>query len=224
VFGYGIIAYFSACGFLGGYLSTRLLLARLLVEEEQNTDDLEQARNQGRKEGEAEGVKKGQTAALDQTMLELNKRDLERQEQETLTKASDSDKAALELAKQWQPKLPTTVADDPQKKRFGEKAELNARKLSAEVTAVSDENGELFEVMLKVESTRAEALIGPVKFFLHSTFKPDTVIVVPSGGVARLKLVAWGAFTVGVLCDGGNTSLELDLSELPTAPQKFRGR
>jgi hypothetical protein len=33
-----------------------------------------------------------------------------------------------------------------------------------------------------------------------------------------------GAFTVGVAADDGNTRLELDLAQLPDAPEMFRSR
>ena len=42
--------------------------------------------------------------------------------------------------------------------------------------------------------------------------------------VARLTVSAWGAFTVGVLMDDGSTELELDLSQVPSAPALFRSR
>ena len=67
-------------------------------------------------------------------------------------------------------------------------------------------------------------LTSPVKFFLHDTFNPDTICVVPRQGVAQLDLRAVGAFTVGAITDGGNTSLELDLEFLEGAPEKFRAR
>src|SRR6059036_633347 len=41
-------------------------------------------------------------------------------------------------------------------------------------------------------------------------------------GVARLRVVAYGAFTVGVEADEGKTQLELDLAELPKVPKAFR--
>ena len=48
-----------------------------------------------------------------------------------------------------------------------------------------------------------------------------------SNGTATLKRLAWGAFTVGIDMeehDGTRTQLELDLSELPSAPMAFRLR
>ena len=46
----------------------------------------------------------------------------------------------------------------------------------------------------------------------------------PVNGIATLQLIAYGAFTVGAECDGGTTKLELNLAELPDAPQLFKER
>ncbi len=70
----------------------------------------------------------------------------------------------------------------------------------------------------------AKPLTAPVRFFLHNTFNPDKVVVVPKQGRAELSLCVWGAFTVGAITDGGQTKLELDLAKLPGAPAKFRER
>ena len=44
------------------------------------------------------------------------------------------------------------------------------------------------------------------------------------GGRAVLEQRAWGAYTVGVAADGGQTRLELNLAELADAPSLFRER
>jgi hypothetical protein len=52
------------------------------------------------------------------------------------------------------------------------------------------------------------------------------VLHVPVGpdGTAHLQLAAWGAFTIGVIADGGKTELELDLAEVPGFPEVFKNR
>lgn len=58
-------------------------------------------------------------------------------------------------------------------------------------------------------------------FYLHPTFGRAVRQIKIRRGIARLDVLAWGAFTVGVLLDDG-TKLELDLAELSSAPKEFR--
>ena len=118
---------------------------------------------------------------------------------------------------------PGLHANDPWKGVFGGKSASNGREITAKVTPVS--RSEYCSVLLTVRSTDGlKPLQGEVKFFLHDTF-PDPVRTVPvENGVATLTAASWGAYTVGVLADGGNTRLELDLSGVPDAPADWRGR
>jgi hypothetical protein len=112
--------------------------------------------------------------------------------------------------------------DDPQKGRWGGRAEANGRLLTARVTPHL-ESSELFHVQLEVRTTSPEmTLSGIVRFHLHPTFKQSVREVKVRNGVASLKLIAWGAFTVGVEADEGKTQLELDLSTVEDAPEEFR--
>lgn len=116
---------------------------------------------------------------------------------------------------------PGTAHDDPWKGVFGERAEANDRRLSAKVTGSDG----WYKVELRVESTRPKSrpLTGNVQYFLHDSFDNNTPLVtVNQEGVAPLTLYAYGAFTVGVLADGGATKLELDLAALADAPREFR--
>jgi hypothetical protein len=108
---------------------------------------------------------------------------------------------------------------DPHKGRFGGKAESNSWKLSA--TVEPEMTRSLYEVRLVVQSSRAPAPSGEVVFHLHPTFPHPVKNVALKEGKAKLKLLAYGAFTVGAECDGGQTRLELDLSE-GDYPQAFR--
>lgn len=118
---------------------------------------------------------------------------------------------------------PPTVADDPQKGRFGGKARSHGRCL----TAFLDEappNARFYQVHLEVSRFDAStpALEGSVEFYLHDTIKPTVQRVAVQDGVARLSLLSFGAFTVGAIADGGATLLELDLAEDPRFPENFR--
>jgi len=113
--------------------------------------------------------------------------------------------------------------DDTQKGRFGGQPVNNGRELAA-VVVPAEGSPNNFKVSLTVSATRdsKEPLTGDVAFFLHETFRKKVRYVSVVGDVARLDLLAYGAFTVGAIADGGETKLELDLSQDPSFPKKFR--
>lgn len=115
--------------------------------------------------------------------------------------------------------------DDPWYGAFGGKAEDRNRRLRAEVSPVRGEE-DWFRLRLWVESVDPEKhpLNGRVRFFIHDTFPENRPFVRVAGGVAELRLKAWGAFTVGALADEGQTQLELDLAEVKSFPRRFRDR
>lgn len=125
------------------------------------------------------------------------------------------------LARRSDANVSPVSADDPQKGRWGGLAEHNGRRLSATVEPVTDD---WFSVTLLVESASGQPIDDTVTFHLHPTFPREVVPVQPHDGHAELKLAVWGAFTVGVVADGGRTRLELDLSENPRFPETFRSR
>ncbi|WP_038164472.1 pYEATS domain-containing protein [Verrucomicrobium sp. BvORR106] len=114
--------------------------------------------------------------------------------------------------------------DDPQRGRWGGRAMANGRRLTATVSAISKY---WFEIKLVVSSTNKDPLKGRVNFHLHPSFEPDKEVVEvddAKGEVYRVEAVlhAYGAFTVGVEADNGETQLELNLAKLPDAPKLFR--
>jgi hypothetical protein len=117
----------------------------------------------------------------------------------------------------------TVDADDPQAGQWGRQPEAAGRHVYAKVTP-SALREDWFDVTITVESTdRKRPLQGTVLFHLHPTFRTPRLRPVIDGK-ATLRLVAWGAFTVGVQADGGSTQLELDLARVPDAPAGFRQR
>jgi hypothetical protein len=65
--------------------------------------------------------------------------------------------------------------------------------------------------------------VEKVRFYLHQTFSPDEVLVLPKNGKATLDRLVVGGFTVGAWIDGDpETLLELDLSQIPSAPVIIR--
>lgn len=106
---------------------------------------------------------------------------------------------------------------DPQKGKWGGKAidPATHRKLSVEVKSLPN-NDFLRRLILRVESTDPNnyPLTDNVIFHLHPTFRKQIVEVQPVNNAAELSLVAYGAFTVGAVTDGGKTKLEFDIAEL----------
>ena len=119
---------------------------------------------------------------------------------------------------------PGTEQNDPWKGQFGGKCEVGGRKISAEVKPIKDDP-EYFLIRLVVETTdKQKPLKQPVQFYIHDTFPNDKPTVQPEDGIAELRLRAWGAFTVGVIADDGETKLELDLADDKRFPSLFRSR
>ncbi len=112
---------------------------------------------------------------------------------------------------------------DTQKGKFGGAAERDGRRVDGEVREVAG-SPDWFDVRVVVRATSGPPLSGSVRFFLHETFPVREQEVPVRGGEAVWEGRAWGAFTVGAVCDGGGTSLELDLGTLSGAPQLFRDR
>ena len=111
--------------------------------------------------------------------------------------------------------------DDPEKGKWGGQAEFNGRRLQARVARAAV-RPDWFDVTLIVDSTDpSRPLKGLVHFHLHPSFRPIPPIDAASG-VAQLRLICWGAFTVGAEADEGLTKLELDLAEVEDAPSEFR--
>jgi hypothetical protein len=111
--------------------------------------------------------------------------------------------------------------EDPQRGRWGGQSEANGRRLTAQV---KDAGSAWFDAFLQVAPIDAVPLKGEVEFHLHPSFYPSVVRVPVVNGVAALKQRAWGAYTVGVSADEGQTRLELNLAELEDAPRLFRER
>lgn len=114
--------------------------------------------------------------------------------------------------------------DDPQKGRWGGKAENNGRALTAQISHADEPDWFLVSLKVEPSRTRGKALTGQVTFYLHPTFTPDRVTVEVENGKAEYEVYSYGAFTVGAVADGGKTKLELDLSTLPDAPARFKSQ
>lgn len=112
---------------------------------------------------------------------------------------------------------------DPQKGQWGGSPKVGPWELSATVTETSPD---WFTIVLEVAPVvRGRSLTGNVVFHLHDSFANPVKSKKPNAqGRARLKLSAYGAFTVGALVTQDDTRLELDLAEIESAPEVFRQR
>jgi hypothetical protein len=122
---------------------------------------------------------------------------------------------------------PITHTDDPQKDRWGGKAERNGR---LAVTLIDSSGPRYYSCSAAVEPADGTALVGPVVFHLHDTFVRDVVRVQPTADDNRAVLTelrAFGAFTIGAQvkdAKGNWVGLEFDLVDLPDLPKRFKDR
>ena len=114
---------------------------------------------------------------------------------------------------------PEVDPEDPQKGQWGGRSTVEDRPLSAEVREIGPT---WFDITLSVAATGEHPLASRVEFHLHPTFSPSARAVDVTNGRATLRVSAYGAFTVGAVADKGSTKLELDLSEDPSFPERFR--
>jgi hypothetical protein len=110
---------------------------------------------------------------------------------------------------------------DPQKGQWGGLSSANGWRVSAEVTTLAED---WFDIRITVQAAPGskKSLQGHVTFHLHDSFAKHERHVPVRSGRATLGVEAYGAFTVGVVVEQDGTELELDLAELPHAPQRFR--
>ncbi|NBB15755.1 hypothetical protein GVN21_10350 [Caulobacter sp. SLTY] len=111
--------------------------------------------------------------------------------------------------------------NDPNKRQFGEQAERNGRRLTARPLKQA---GDWVRFELVVKATDERPIRGRVEFHLHPTFDEPVVRVTADNGSASFVGMSYGAFTVGVALDGGETRLELDLAFHPDFPVGWRQR
>ena len=62
------------------------------------------------------------------------------------------------------------------------------------------------------------------RIVLHPTFSPPAIKVAFRGRHARLRIRAWGGFTVGAWVPRDGIELELDLAQVESAPRIIRDR
>ncbi len=117
---------------------------------------------------------------------------------------------------------PVEWPDDPNLDRFGGEAAVAGYGLKADFDDMIGDD--VTSVTMTVDAG-SEAVFSPgdvAWFCLHPTFHPQWVRVLFGNRRAVLTVQAWGGFTVGVWLPGASVELELDLANLPLAPERIR--
>lgn len=110
--------------------------------------------------------------------------------------------------------------NDPNRGRFGGRAERDGFRLEAEFSHTKSKNWATIHL----------ALVGPSGFdgaaviYLHNSFKPPRYRYRFKDGIVRDKLTAWGGFTVAAWIPSHGVELELNLAEVEGAPRIIRER
>jgi hypothetical protein len=219
------VLYFLINGFLFGYLWTRIYFKVIL---QRVNSGLEQEMAEMKAEIDKMNIEK-----------EANKENkMRRLEKELETTDNMAFAADLESTVEGEETVSKTMAIhpikkigditnklDPQKGRFGGNSVDNGLEVNATVTNHPSVSG-LFNVKIWVEPQAGSnrQLDGEVIFYLHDTFDPPIIKELAANNNAEINLVSWGAFTVGIVADGGATLLEKDLATLPNAPSLFKSR
>jgi hypothetical protein len=213
-----IIGYFIVLGFLMIYFWTKTDYSTIMKYMD---DDFN---------AELEVEKQAKEEAQQET-LETTKK-LETVKEESMAKEEDLQALSQTFSsiaqgikdKREEIKNSPVIEDDPQKGKWGGSTEANGRKITATVRETSYDK-DWFNVNIEVSSTDPDKpLTGSVIFHLHPSLPNQIQTAESVNGVASIQFIAYGAFTVGAECDAGNTKLELDLAQLPDAPEIFKGR
>ncbi|MGS4989944.1 pYEATS domain-containing protein [Roseibium sp. RP-7] len=117
---------------------------------------------------------------------------------------------------------PPGPSNDPNKNRFGGRREVDGFAVQAFFEPTKSRSWINIDLVVEAGSERKVELSDIAYFVLHPTFSPPTIKVAFRGRRAKLRVQAWGGFTVGVWLPGPGIELELDLSKLATAPKVIR--
>ena len=208
--------YFIFSGFcVLGAISARHLITTLSEKVLQVAKNAEKTAQEAKKEAQetrvsSEQIKKVALAANDAFHYGIKEQPMEISAQATI---AHLDSTILKEA---------LKSDDPWKGRFGSKSVNNGRKLLAEIAQLP-ERSDSATITFRVISTDSQRpLSGTVMFYIHPSFFNYSPVVPVAQGEAVLNITSWGAFTVGAVCDAGETQLELDLAEHPDAWEPWK--
>lgn len=209
VFSGSIILFFSIAGFLIVYLWARIYLLEQLFRKEKEMNDYWSG------EFERKFELKINKEVLKRKIEEFNKERSKIVQQES----NPTFKPILDIAKPG----PMLFLNDCQKGRWGESPISGSFKASAEFSPDSVEPDRFHvKVILKTDNPLISPLEGDVYFFLHDTYYPYCIVTkAANNNEAILEIDSYEAFTIGIVFNGGNGKVELDLNLLSNAPQEF---
>lgn len=108
--------------------------------------------------------------------------------------------------------------DDPNNGRFGGRTSYGGFHLAAAFELTNNPNWVTIILTVEAELSAKVGLGDFAWFVLHPTFSPSTLKVTFRGNRARLRIQAWGGFTVGVWLPKADVELECDLTQIEEAP------
>ncbi len=112
--------------------------------------------------------------------------------------------------------------NDPQKDKWGGKPIAKGRELNAEVKKLGDSGYYSIDLIVQSLNPKGNPLTGFVAFHLHPSFANPNPVINVVKGKATLNLTAYGSFTVGAVCDNGQTKLEIDLEKIKGVDDNFK--
>lgn len=209
-----VILYFVVIGFFFVYIWTRIYFVRLLKDLDEELDPI------NRLQQKIEDNKAEQENSL--KLLELNNTIKQFDElKNKITNSENNFDGLKEIFKTYKPG-PVKWLDDSQKGRWGGQPAANGLKLDA-VIVLDVVESDTYTITLNVTGTVQHPLTGKVYFFLHESYMPNHIIVADAANnVATINIESYEAFTVGAVCENGNTVLELDLNEYPGSPDGYK--
>lgn len=227
VFAEVIVIYFLVCGFLLGYLWTNIQYIIILTESDKETKHISEEKKE--KELAANAALDPYTQSVNSSdpeayakvehsqRLANNEKILSYQEFSALV---DMARKKMQQGMKQQARMPENL-QDPNRGQWGGRSITGTRKITGTILPV--DGSELFRIILTVTAisdTHPMKAGDAVIFSLHPTFPDPFKIATVKDEKAELEFIAYGAFTVGVLCDDG-TELEFNLAKLPGAPLAF---
>ncbi|MFK0338229.1 pYEATS domain-containing protein [Agrobacterium deltaense] len=119
---------------------------------------------------------------------------------------------------------PPGPKNDPNKGRFGGEASRDGFRLTSAFEEGSSRSWVTITLTVEADSSASLGLGDFVWFALHPTFSPPVLKVSFRANRARLRVQAWGGFTVGVWVPAAGVELESDLALIPNAPKVIQTR
>ena len=223
-----IIIFFGFAGFLAGYINARTFITAMFVVFDRQLDDADRGKLNALQatvdimDDNQNGPRPGESVLG--TNVAADKPAPAAVAKMNLFAAVAADGPPTEGATPPAEGAPKAEeSDDPNKGAFGGSPVANGRSLQASIRPRAGARSSACWVELSVSSVDpARPLTGKVTLFLHPSFgRHEQYDVDVENGIARDTILSWGAFTVGVLADGGETKLELDLSTVTGGTKRF---